>query len=419
MDEYEWLLSLDSATIKLGLERIENLLRILGNPEKKFKIIHVAGTNGKGSVCSIIASIMSQKYKTGIYISPHVECFNERISISEKGERKNITDEELEICIKEMRKIAEKNNAEFSFFEFTTGLAYYYFAKNKIKYAVIETGLGGRLDATNTVTPVISVITSIGLDHMDLLGKTKKKIANEKAGIIKQNIPIVAQNPELFEKVCSERNSELHRSDVIIKRLSQEIDGQDLLISNLIEQEISVNFKMLGDHQLDNLSLALTTIRTINAELKLSDREIKQGIEFAVWAGRFEILYKHPKIIADGAHNPDGMKALVKTLKYFGDDYLIVAGFSKARDYNKMLKRLSKVSSKIILCQADYKGEDVKNLEKIAKKYFSNVTVIENPKTAVHEAVNTAIKENQDLCICGSLYVLGEVLQDLRKEFGK
>src|SRR3989338_4997687 len=286
LSEYDWLLSLDSTTIRLGLERIENLLRILGNPEKKFRILHVAGTNGKGSVCAILGSILSQKYKTGLYISPHIESFNERISIScfsaecdnstnsnnfNNSVMKNISDKELEQCIKEIRQIAEKNKAEFSFFEFTTALAYYYFAKNKVEYAVIETGLGGRLDETNTVTPMISVITSIGLDHLEILGNTKKKIAKEKAGIIKQNIPVAAQNPELFEKICSEKNSDLQRADVIIKRLSQEIDGQDILISGIFKTEFSARFKLLGDHQLENLSLALTAIRKINDELQLNE----------------------------------------------------------------------------------------------------------------------------------------------------
>lgn len=417
MSEYEWLISLDSTTIRLGLERIENLLNLLGNPERKLKMIHVAGTNGKGSVCAILTSIISQKYKTGMYISPHIESFNERISISERNKKRNISDSELECYIKEIREIAEKNKAEFSFFEFTTALAYYYFAKNKVEYAVIETGLGGRLDATNTITPILSVITSIGLDHLDLLGKTKKKIAKEKAGIIKQNIPVVAQNSELFEKICSEKNSELQRPDVVIKRLSQEIEGQDILISGIFKQEFSAKFKLLGDHQLDNLSLALTAIKKLNKKLLLDEAQIQQGIQNAQWSGRFEVIYQHPKIIVDGAHNPDGIKVLVRTLKYFGEDYLIVAGFSKGRDYEKMLKRLSKVSSRIILCQADYKGEEIEKLEPIAKKYFENVKTIKNAKNAVHDAVDIAIKENQDLCICGSLYVLGEVLQGLRKEF--
>lgn len=407
----EWLQSQDMDKIKLGLERTEEILKLLGNPERKFNTIHVAGTNGKGSVCSILHSILSQRYKCGIYTSPALKRFNERIKINNQ----EIPDQEMEECIAEIREAVsgkndDRKNIGFTFFEFSTALAFYYFAKKKVRYAVIETGMGGRNDSTNVITPVISIITSIGVDHTEFLGETKEIIAREKAGIIKKNIPVVVADKELFQEYKDEHD--VSGPEVIVKRTSETLDGQDVIVND----KFSAHFPLIGDHQLLNLSLALTALK--KSGIEISDHEIKDGIESVKWPGRFEVLNIKPKVIIDAAHNVEGIKALVRTLQKFAKEYVLVAGFSEGRNHEKMLKELSKVSKTVYVCQARYKGENCQKLANIAENYFNEVKVMEDPARAVKKAIKEKVKRgNENLCVTGSIYLLGEVAELLRSEF--
>ncbi|MEK6869330.1 MAG: folylpolyglutamate synthase/dihydrofolate synthase family protein, partial [Nanoarchaeota archaeon] len=276
------LYSLDVPKWTLGLDRIESLLKKLGNPEKKLRCIHVAGTNGKGSVCAMISSILTGAgYKVGLYTSPHLKKFNERIRINNKL----ISDKDI---VKYYLKI-KKYVTNQSFFEITTAMAFLYFADKKVDFAVLEVGLGGRLDATNVVTPLVSIITNIGLEHTKYLGNTIKKVAYEKAGIIKNNVPVVTAAEGIalaaIKKISNERNSRLY-------------------IANKKNANYRIGLK--GEFQKLNAAMAIKAIGILknNYGVKIKKSNVKKGLLNAKWPGRFQFLEKN--ILVDCAHNPHG-----------------------------------------------------------------------------------------------------------------
>ena len=292
----DYLYSLDSLNIKLGLQNVQRLLKNIGNPEKELKCIHVAGTNGKGSVCAMLFYILREAgYKVGLYTSPHLKKFNERIRINDKL----ITDKEIADYFLKIRPHVTSQ----SFFEITTAIAFLYFMENKADYVVLETGLGGRLDATNAVLPLVSVITNIGLEHTDLLGGTIEKIAFEKAGIIKNSVPVVTgaegRALKVIEKIAMDKNAPLH----LAKKMK------------FADSFFPVKFKYLrGEFQQENAKIAAAAAdifrKIYSPETRLS--QIKNGIKKARWAGRLQFISKN--VLVDCAHNPAGFIALKKEL---------------------------------------------------------------------------------------------------------
>ena len=286
----DYLYGLERFGIKLGLEVVTELLELLGNPQDQLKSIHIAGTNGKGSTANFIYSVLKEAgYKVGLYTSPHLIKFNERIKINDV----EISDNELVELTELIKK--KKKNLQPTFFEFTTALAFLYFAQQKCDYVVIETGMGGRLDATNVLNPLVSVITNVSLDHTKYLGEDKLQIAGEKAAIIKENGIVVTGEKdgnvlELFLKVCLEKNAEL----VILKE--EEINKSDLKIT------------MLGKHQLRNAALAKKAIEL--SQIKITPNAMEQWLMKAKWPGRLQMVCDKPLVILDGAHNVVGMEKL-------------------------------------------------------------------------------------------------------------
>ncbi|HLC61777.1 MAG TPA: folylpolyglutamate synthase/dihydrofolate synthase family protein [Candidatus Nanoarchaeia archaeon] len=391
----DYLYGMESPKIKLGLGRVQNLLGGIGNPEKNLKCIHVAGTNGKGSVCAIIFYILREAgYKVGMYTSPHLKKFNERIRVDNHF----ITDKEIVDYFLKVKPYITNQ----SFFEITTAMAFLYFKENNVDYAVLEVGLGGRLDATNVVTPLISVITNIGLEHTDLLGNTVEKIAFEKAGIIKQNVPVITgvkgNALKVIKKIAKQRKAPL----------------------TIPKQFGYVNFKNLnGTFQQENKDIALTTIEILikNNLIKLNETQIQNGIKKTEWPGRMDFIEKN--VLIDGAHNPDGFKVLKKELLIFEEtrkiqNFIFVVGAQSTKDINEMLKIINPLVSSIIFTKSDNpKASKPQELLRIFNKINCNkkskAKIINNPKNALDYA-RKIIKKNELIVATGSIYMIGEVI---------
>ncbi|MEK6891586.1 MAG: folylpolyglutamate synthase/dihydrofolate synthase family protein [Nanoarchaeota archaeon] len=391
-----YLYSLETPKVKLGLERVQSLLDRIGNPEKRLKCIHVAGTNGKGSTCAMIFYILREAgYKVGMYTSPHLKKFNERIRINEDF----ITDREIVDFFLRVKPYITSQ----SFFEITTAMAFLYFKENNVDYAVLEVGLGGRLDATNVVVPLASVITNIGLEHVEFLGSTVEKIAFEKAGIIKQNVPVVTGAKgsalKVIKKIAKQKNAPL--------TLPGKFDD--------------VNFKHLnGNFQQQNKDIALTAIgvlREFNL-IKLADSQIKHGIERTEWPGRMDFISRN--VLADSAHNPDGFKVLKKELLIFKKqrkikNFIFVVGVQSTKNVKLMLKIANPLVSSIIFTKSNNpKASEPQELLNIFNKINYNkkikTKIINNPKDALNYAKKISGK-NDLIVATGSIYMIGEIIK--------
>ncbi len=384
------LYGLDTKKWTLGLDRIEALLKKLGNPEKKLRCIHVAGTNGKGSVCAMVSSILGNAgYKIGMYTSPHLKRFNERIRINDEL----ITDKDIVKYYLTVKKHVDGQ----SFFEITTAMAFLYFAEKEVDFAVLEVGLGGRLDATNVVTPLVSVITNIGLEHTQFLGNTLEKIAFEKGGIIKKNVPVVTAAEGIalaaIREISNKKNSEL----IIINK------------NETIKNYGNIEFNHLnGEFQKQNAAIAIKTIKILKDKnkIKINNKNILNGLKNTKWPGRFQFIGKN--ILVDSAHNPSGFYILAKELKSINYNKLIlIAGFSNDKDIEAISEIIKNKADRTIIT----KSSNERSLEPIKiKKYFNaNSIIIKNPKKALEYAKK--IKGKNDLIlITGSIFLVGELM---------
>lgn len=390
-----YLYGLDSPNIKLGLQNVQGLLNKIGAPQKKLKCIHVAGTNGKGSVCAMLFYALREAgYKVGLYTSPHLKKFNERIRVNEHF----ITDKEIvEYFLKVKPFITSQ-----SFFEITTAMAFLYFKEKKVDYAVLEAGLGGRLDATNLAVPLISIITNIGLEHTNILGNTIEKIAYEKAGIIKENVPVVtgAKGKALG----------------VIKQAAKEI-GAPLYAAKKFHK---VGFLYLnGEFQQENKDIALTAIGILRKfySLRIRFSHIKSGIKKTKWPCRLQFISKN--ILVDCAHNPAGFKVLKRELTIIKSRnkikrFIFVAGIQAAKDIKAMLKKISPLISAIIFTKSkNEKASEPKRLLNIFNKINKNRSIktklINNPKKALNYAKKIANKKDL-VVVTGSIYMVGEAV---------
>lgn len=312
--------------INLGLERVQAILKIIGSPEKKMKFIHVAGTNGKGSVCTMLSSILTDNnYKAGLFTSPHVFEYIERIKINETEIAKEVFAQKVINIV----EISQKNDMHLTEFEILTVVAFEYFVENNVDIVILETGLGGRLDATNVIEEnICSIITNIDFDHTERLGDTIEKIAYEKAGIIKENCPVViSQNNTGFD---------------IIKKIAEE-KNSDILCSNpSVPNFLKENSALKGTYQKENLALVLTAIESLNKSgFKVAEKLIKSGLKNVKHPCRFEYL-KEFNILIDGAHNPNGAKVLRQSLDYYfpNQKMRFIFGCLKNKNYQEMMKNL-------------------------------------------------------------------------------
>ncbi len=313
--------------VSLGLDRITRLLELLGNPHERLKFVHVAGTNGKGSVCAYLESILrAAGYKTGLFTSPYIERFEERIRVNNE----NIDDESLTaitLRVKDAAEIVEQETGEHpTEFELMTAVAFSYFEQRKCDIVVCEVGLGGRLDSTNVITPEVSVITKIGLDHTAMLGNILAEIAGEKAGIIKPGTPVVVANQssetlEVIKKVAEKNGCKLAITDADALQVDEEISAGDGNLARAFAYKNRVYMtQLLGDYQPQNAAVAIE----VAAALDIADEQIFEGIYFTKWIGRFEVFTVNLPcpVIIDGAHNPDGAAALNHSLQSFSRSLL-------------------------------------------------------------------------------------------------
>lgn len=404
----EKLFSLHQFGIKLGLEQTFLLLDRIGNPHTKLKTFHIAGSNGKGSTASFIASILMEAgYKVGLYTSPHFVKFNERIRINGKM----ISDEYVASFVTSLEDYIDKNSP--TFFEITTALAFKYFEEEKVDFAVIETGLGGRLDATNVIQPISSVITSISLEHTQHLGETIEKIASEKAGIIKPNTLVFVGRMNVHaEKVFQEKAADSNCMYFSIVDFTKKENGS--VVVSLNEKSFSIYSTPLhGEHQQFNSALAVKTVCEslgINDGLVFS-RGIKNVIRNTSLEGRYEIVREQPKIIFDSAHNTEGIKTFVEEFSKEYKSYserILIFGVMKDKAISEMLAALKPYFNKIFAAQIQIdRAASIDELITIAAKEGIKVLPLADPAHFIQEY----LKENKNKClvVLGSIYLLGEI----------
>ena len=408
-----------------GLERTYKLLEHLGNPERDLKLIHIAGTNGKGSTTSMITEIlMGEGYKVGMYTSPFIEEFEERIQIN----RNNIPKESLAILMDEIKvavdKVIEAGYNHPTEFEIITVLMLLYFKKENIDFGVIEVGLGGTLDSTNVIKPIIQVITSISFDHTNLLGNTLEKIAREKAGIIKRGIPTVIypQQEEVLKVIknkCFEMDSELYianNENLKFKNIVNLDKPYQLLKYN---NEIDILLPLLGEHQIINLSVAMQAIEVLNNKniIDISIANIVKSIKNVSWKGRLEVLSNNPYVVIDGAHNIQGIKTLSRNIKkYFKYENLyLILGILADKDVEEMIKIITPMANKVYsVTPNSIRGELAESLKDEVSKFNKNCKAFDKYEEAYLEALNDA-SEKDLILASGSLYMIGDMRKIIRK----
>lgn len=389
------------------LVRIEKILDLIGNPQNKINIIHVAGTNGKGSVCAIIADILKHAgYKTALYTSPHLKDYTERIQINNN----RISKSDFAKYIKEICEIEEKNKINLTEFELLTTVAFKYFYDNKIDIAIIETGMGGRFDATNTVKkPLLEIITSISLDHIDRLGNTIEKIAYEKAGIIKQNSCVVISKDnkgyKIIKKIATEKNA-----NVISENINIEIkykNEQNIAIIN----GKSYNFALLGTYQKENLALVFQAINYLNkTKFKIDENAIINGLNTVEWKARLQYI-KEKNLLIDGAHNPAAAVELKKSLDiYFKNQKkFFIYSTINTKDYIEISKILFNPDDTIYYLEFHHKNAVP------VEEFIKNVPHLKNVQSVKMQDITELLKKDDLKILTGSLYMIGEFFSAIDK----
>jgi dihydrofolate synthase/folylpolyglutamate synthase len=416
-DAYDWLCSFDKYGWIFGLERITLLLEQVGNPQLELRVVHVAGTNGKGSVCKYISSIFQKAgYNVGLYLSPHVQRFSERIVINNQ----EISEEDFAMLITKVKPVVEalkKQGNTPTFFEIVTALAFLHFKSCAVDYAVVEVGLGGRFDATNVVHPLVSVITNISLEHTDILGKDVASIAFEKAGIIKDHIPVISaavgDARMTIERVANERNAPITWIDhAMWKRTSYHAGEQEFLIQGSFK-EYTVKTSMLGQHQGENIALAIAAVEQLQmGGVYLTDSDIQDGVQVATHPGRMEIISEAPLILLDGAHNPAGMQMLVRTLQedFSSHRLVVVLGVLKDKDLKTMVSAIVPISDVVIVTKSgNPRAGDPKMLKEMIQSFDADKTVfVEDSVPRAIDHAKRIVKQKDLICVTGSLFTVGE-----------
>jgi dihydrofolate synthase/folylpolyglutamate synthase len=397
---------------RLELDTMRRLAGKLGNPHERLKFLHVAGTNGKGSVCAMLQAIFhANGCKTGMYTSPHLVSFCERFRVGDS----NISESDVVRLVEKVMPLGAEIAAlpggrEPTFFEVVTAMALQYFADQNVDYVVWETGLGGRLDATNIVTPVVSVITSIGFDHMQYLGDTLAKIAGEKAGIIKPGIPVVTaatgEALEVIRATAARHGSPLTviGSDVCARR-----DGNSVELAGTRQDYGRLTIPLLGEHQAANCATAIAALDSAGIPLRVD--AVRQGLAKTRWPGRFQVIHGEPTVVLDGAHNVPGAQTLVDTMReqFSGKLVALIVGVLKDKDVEGVVNVLSGLTKRVFCVPVA--NDRTSHPVELAGMFGSQAEAVEG----IEEAWNRAKRTGVDVVvITGSLFLVGEALAQLR-----
>lgn len=411
----EWVQSQKRFSKKTNLDNMKYFCKLLCNPESSFKAIHVTGTNGKGSTVAMLTSVLMAKgYNVGTFTSPYIECFNERIAFNTKP----IDDDDLLKManrVIEIYPILEENNfPKPTFFEFITLCAFCYFKSlNNLDYAVIEVGMGGRLDSTNVITPIVSIITNVALDHMQILGNTKEAILIEKLGIVKDNIPVVCGLKEENLKMIATNVANIHNSQIVFPKYNEVKNVKcDLSDTCFTYQGQDYQLSLLGFHQVENALLVIETYNLLKDDLKLSIQDLHNGLKNTKWVGRLEKINVDPVIYIDGGHNIDGISRITEFVKSLNiPNVRAVISISHDKELLPMIKMVDETFDEIIFTSYTYarsaKAEDLYNLSSSKnKKCIENLDV----------AVKYVLTNKKPITVfLGSLYLASEIRNKLKK----
>jgi dihydrofolate synthase/folylpolyglutamate synthase len=387
---------------RFSLDHFKAFLESLGNPQHQLKTVHIAGTNGKGSTTNYLRAILQASgLKVGTFTSPHLEVHNDRIRVNDVY----ISDEQLLYYGNLFAEMIEENN--LSMFEIDTLIAIHYFLDQDVDIALFEVGLGGRLDATNVIVPLVSLITTIGFDHMDILGDTLELISIEKAGIVKEGVPLFTSENKLecldvFRRICMERNAKCHS----IKE-AQNIELKHGISFNYDNLSIHLNTAAL--FQVKNASLAIEGARYLSNYFEIGDDDIIDGLKDTQWKGRFELISTNPHIIIDGAHNTHGISALIESVQYLPKPLVIVFSALRDKETDAMLDDLLSIADEVIVTEFDfYRAASLEMLS------HGNVLAIQDNREAILKGIELSVKGS--CLITGSLYFISQVRQTILPE---
>jgi dihydrofolate synthase/folylpolyglutamate synthase len=408
-----YLYGLERFGMVFGLENISRLLQVLDDPHRALQVIHVGGTNGKGSVSVMMASVLQEEgYRVGLYTSPHLVSFTERIQINGTeiawDEVVRLTD------LLRSRVAAESIPQQFTFFDFTTALALYYFAHQGVDVTILEVGLGGRLDSTNVVHPLITVITNVSKDHFQILGERVEDIAQEKAGIVKHGVPLISgvTQPaviQILEATCKEKEASLYLA-------GRDFTGEKIATGtfNFHGRQWDlreIRLGLAGSFQIENATMALGALEALQEKgYRVEEESIYQGLTRVRWPGRLEVIHESPLIILDGAHNPAAARSLKEALQEEFDYHhlYMVMGIMKDKEVEAVVEELAPLAEVLIAASlGNPRAMRAERLAEIAQNYCSAVTVIENVGDAVAYA-QELVQEDDLILITGSLFTVGE-----------
>ena len=424
-ESLNYLYSLVPRGIKLGLDNISTVLTKLGNPQIKIPSIHIAGTNGKGSTAAFCESILRNSgYRVGLYTSPHLFDFSERIQLNRKPLPKN----EMVSLTTRVRNVVENLNIPITFFEFGTAMAFLYFAEKKADVIVIETGMGGRLDATTLCKGNVSIITSIAKDHISHLGNTLKEIAFEKASIIKEHGTVFAIKEgkkvhEIIKEISQQKSADAQflGEHFNVKKGAKRSSIQSINFRNQNVCFKNLELSLLGRFQANNAALALSACLHYGNKTgkEISEKSIRKGLKNTVWHGRMEVISSHPTMLLDIAHNPAAIKEMAKSVEELFEykKVIVILGIMKDKQTEDILKKLSTFAGHFILVRPNHwRSENPVRLKKIISKYNASCEIIENIQKAIKKAKQTALPDDM-VCITGSIFTVGEAKQYLEDEF--
>jgi len=417
----EWLFGIQRFGSKPGLKHIHHLLGLIGYPQDRFKSIHVAGTNGKGSTTAMVASILeADGYKVGMFTSPHLSSFTERIVVD--GQKIPVEEvvrivDEIKLFVDQMARDHELRHP--TFFEVVTAMGLKYFAEQDVDFAVLEAGMGGKLDATNVVHSLVSVITNVSLEHTKVLGKNLLEIAEKKAGIIKEGGVLITATEDddvfsLFRKVCERTGSRIFRvgRDIWFRKLSSSLEGQSFQLNGLSYIFDELFIPLLGDHQLFNAASAVGAIEALNFhEITVSREAIVEGLKGAKWPGRLEIVQRCPLVVLDCAKDVEAIRAVKEALlkEFIYNRLIVVVSISSDKNIPAMIEKLARVADLFVITSHGVMGRAAtpsciaKEVEKHSKPY----EIVADVKDAVKRAMELA-KEDDMVIAVGSVFLIGE-----------